>query len=116
MNRSSARGVVDPGIQAGPGAGAIPRARMTSCKRVEYSGRVQGVGFRFTAERLAAGFPVRGYVRNMPDGSVELVAEGDSEAVDAFLRALAERMGPCIDSWRIADAGPSGERRFRIRY
>ena len=44
-----------------------------------YEGRVQGVGFRYTARRIAAGFDVAGYVRNLADGRVELVASGDDE-------------------------------------
>ena len=43
-----------------------------------YSGHVQGVGFRYTVKSVAAGFEVNGTVRNLPDGRVELVAEGDS--------------------------------------
>src|SRR5471030_2081507 len=52
---------------------AANRRRM----KVFYSGRVQGVGFRYTARTVAAGFEITGYVRNLPDGRVELVAEGD---------------------------------------
>lgn len=89
---------------------------MTICKRVEYSGRVQGVGFRLTAERLAADFGVSGYVRNRIDGSVELLVEGEADVVSAFLQNLADRMAPYIETTRIADAEPSGETRFRIRY
>jgi len=44
---------------------------------VFFSGTVQGVGFRFTAQRIARGFDVTGYVRNLPDGRVELEAEGE---------------------------------------
>ena len=44
-----------------------------------YSGRVQGVGFRYTAKTVAAGFEITGTVRNLPDGRVELVAEGARE-------------------------------------
>lgn len=58
--------------------------------RVHYEGRVQGVGFRYTARRVAAGFDVAGYVRNLPDGRVELVASGEDGEVDAFLQALRE--------------------------
>src|SRR5207245_6186322 len=53
-------------------------AAMTTVSRhVYYSGQVQGVGFRYTAQQLAAGFAVSGFVRNLPNGDVELVAEGD---------------------------------------
>jgi acylphosphatase len=62
------------------------------CRRVYYSGRVQGVGFRFTSLHLARGFDVAGYVRNLPDGRVELVAEGDRAEIDAFLEAVRDAM------------------------
>lgn len=67
-------------------------------KRVQalFSGRVQGVGFRFTAERLARGFPVAGYVRNLPHGDVEVVSEGEEKSVQEFLAALRETFGANI--------------------
>jgi acylphosphatase len=58
--------------------------------QVFYEGRVQGVGFRYTARRVAAGFEVAGHVRNLPDGRVELVASGDGSEVDAFLAAIRD--------------------------
>ena len=61
-------------------------------KEVVFTGRVQGVGFRYTAHSLSRGFTVAGFVRNVPDGSVELVAEGPAEEVEGFLMALKERM------------------------
>jgi acylphosphatase len=56
--------------------------------RVFYSGRVQGVGFRYGARAAACGFEVTGFVRNLPDGRVELVAEGEEVEVQAFLAAI----------------------------
>jgi acylphosphatase len=55
-----------------------------------YSGHVQGVGFRYTARSVAAGFEVTGTVRNLPDGRVELVAEGPKGELEAFQRAIRE--------------------------
>lgn len=55
-----------------------------------FSGSVQGVGFRFTAERLARRFPVTGFVRNLPNGKVELVAEGEERTLQEFLAAVRE--------------------------
>jgi acylphosphatase len=55
---------------------------------VFYSGRVQGVGFRYTAKALAHGFEVTGTVRNLPDGRVELLAEGDRPELEAFREAI----------------------------
>jgi acylphosphatase len=86
------------------------------CKRVLYSGRVQGVGFRYTAQGLAAGYPVAGYVRNLPDGDVELMAEGEAESVEAFLGAVARRMAGYINHTTFQDATPTGQPGFRIRH
>ncbi len=58
--------------------------------RILYSGQVQGVGFRYTARTVATGFSVTGIVRNLPDGRVELVAEGAKEELDAFRQAIRE--------------------------
>ena len=55
-----------------------------------YSGRVQGVGFRYTTKVTACGFEVTGIVRNLADGRVEMVAEGTRTELDAFRRALQD--------------------------
>lgn len=57
---------------------------------VLYTGKVQGVGFRATVRRLACGYDVTGLVRNLPDGRVELVAEGEKPELEAFLQGIAE--------------------------
>jgi len=53
------------------------------------SGEVQGVGYRFFAQRIAARHQVVGYVRNLPDGRVEVHAEGSPEGVEGFKHDLA---------------------------
>ena len=58
--------------------------------RVLYSGHVQGVGFRYTARMVAAGFDVTGTVRNLADGRVELVAEGAKSELEAFRQAIRD--------------------------
>jgi acylphosphatase len=55
-----------------------------------YSGHVQGVGFRYTARWLARGFEVTGLVRNLLDGRVELVAEGERAELEAFQQAIRD--------------------------
>ncbi len=55
-----------------------------------YSGHVQGVGFRYTVRQVATGFEVAGTVRNLPDGRVELVAEGQRAELEAFRQAIRE--------------------------
>lgn len=64
---------------------------MSRCRlQVNYVGSVQGVGFRYTVKTLAAGFEVTGTVRNLPDGRVELLAEGLKDEVSAFQQAIRE--------------------------
>ncbi len=62
-------------------------------RRVLFFGRVQGVGFRYTAQSLAAGFAISGYVCNLADGRVELVSEGDRREIDRFIAAIQAEMG-----------------------
>ena len=59
-------------------------------KQVIFEGRVQGVGFRYTVKDLSRGFEVCGWVRNLPDGTVELQAMGESDEVEAFIKEIAE--------------------------
>jgi acylphosphatase len=77
--------------------------------QVYYSGTVQGVGFRWTAMRAAAGHAVAGYVRNLPDGRVEVVAEGSAAEVAAFLAELAERLGDYISGQAVTQGPATGE-------
>ncbi|MGH7226252.1 MAG: acylphosphatase, partial [Gemmataceae bacterium] len=76
---------------------------------------VQGVGFRYTTQALAAGHPIAGYVRNLPSGEVELVIEGEDSAVEAFLAAVARRMAGYISNTTVQDAASTGQRGFQIR-
>jgi acylphosphatase len=85
------------------------------CKRLIFFGRVQGVGFRYTAHALAGDFAVAGYVRNLHDGSVELVAEGAQDQVDAFLNAVTDRMGDTIRRVTVQDQQTFGFQGFEIR-
>jgi acylphosphatase len=59
-------------------------------RQVFYEGRVQGVGFRYTARNVAKGYDVCGWVRNLPDGRVELQAAGEPDEVRGFLTAISE--------------------------
>jgi acylphosphatase len=86
--------------------------------RVEiiYSGRVQGVGFRYTVKSLVPGFDVLGTVRNLPDGRVELCAEGERSELEAFQQAIRESgLGGLIKSESVQWLGPRGDfRGFEI--
>ena len=90
----------------------------TQQRIVCFTGNVQGVGFRYTALRVARGFPrVTGYVRNLPDGRVELVAEGPSEAVDDLVAEVKARMSAHIRRTELRRTKPTGALRgFGIRY
>jgi len=67
-------------------------------KRIRYTGRVQGVGFRATTHATASGFAVTGWVRNEPDGSVLVEAQGTRDAVEAFIDAVGSKMDRFIAS------------------
>mgnify|MGYP000911932771 CR=1 FL=1 len=81
-----------------------------------YSGRVQGVGFRYQTKQLSMGFEVTGMVRNLPDGRVELVAEGNEEELNAFRSAVRESgLQGLIRGEEVKWSGSSGEfRGFEI--
>lgn len=89
---------------------------MLTARRYVISGRVQGVGYRFFARDAAAREGIHGWVRNLPNGTVEVHAEGDAEAMLRFEMAL--RRGPRsarIDEVIVDPAPPSGTwDRFRI--
>lgn len=59
-------------------------------KQIFYTGRVQGVGFRFSVKQLAKGFEVTGWVRNLPDGRVELQAMGEEEEIEEFIQEIKD--------------------------
>lgn len=81
-----------------------------------YSGRVQGVGFRYTVKSLSAGFEVTGFVRNLADGRVELVAEGARDELVAFQRAVQDsEVGPFVKHEQVAwEPATGGFRGFEI--
>jgi acylphosphatase len=82
---------------------------MRVARRYTISGRVQGVGFRFFTEDAARREGLHGWVRNLPDGRVEIAAEGDEESVDRFERHV--RHGPPgarIDTVEVDHVGPIG--------
>ena len=86
--------------------------------RAVYRGRVQGVGFRFTTLEISRAYDVTGNVRNMPDGSVQLEAEGERETVEAFLAKIASTMASNIraeQQTQLSIRGPGGEDSFDIR-
>ncbi|MBX3425092.1 MAG: acylphosphatase [Pirellulales bacterium] len=78
-------------------------------REAHYRGRVQGVGFRYTARTIAGRYRVTGYVENLTDGRVHLVAEGEPAEVDDFLAAVADEMSGNIRDATVDALAASGE-------
>ena len=76
---------------------------------VYFSGHVQGVGFRYTTRNVALNHRVAGYVRNLDDGRVEVVAEGEEAELKAFVEAVCESMSGYVKSHTIDRGAASGE-------
>ena len=87
-------------------------------RHVFYEGRVQGVGFRYTTRRIATGFEVTGWVRNLDDGRVEMRVTGDEEEVLAFLQAIRDsELGSHIKNETVLTVPPQREvKGFEITY
>ncbi len=80
--------------------------------KVLYSGHVQGVGFRYTVCSLARGYEVTGTIRNLPDGRVELLVEGEMAEAEAFRQAIRESgLGPVIRQEVAQESEATGELR-----
>ncbi|MEM7313724.1 MAG: acylphosphatase [Planctomycetota bacterium] len=85
-------------------------------REVFYSGRVQGVGFRYQTTQVASRFDVVGFVRNLPDGRVHLVAEGQKSELDGFLTAMNEALAAYIRHHSVEDHPAKHEfQSFEIR-
>lgn len=88
----------------------MPQVATECCRRhCFFKGRVQGVGFRYSTRNMAINYDVTGFVRNLPDGRVELVAEGPKSEVESFLGAITDRMRAYIQSIDDRDEPTSGE-------
>ena len=86
-------------------------------RTVHFTGRVQGVGFRYTACEVARSFSVAGFVKNLPDGRVQMVAEGEPGEVSRFQDAVADAMGGRITEVSGQDSPVTGEfSSFSIAY
>jgi len=84
---------------------------------VKFTGRVQGVGFRWNVKDVSTGNSVTGYVKNLSDGSVEMLAEGEEEEVLSFLVAVEERMlGFVTERSQVARKGERQFPDFKITY
>jgi acylphosphatase len=71
--------------------------------KIIFSGRVQGVGFRYRAEEFAAKFQIKGSVRNLADGSVELIAQGPQDNINKLQNSLSNYFGEKIESMDVQE-------------
>lgn len=92
-------------------------------KVIFYSGRVQGVGFRYTTANLAKRFEVAGYVQNLPDGKVRLDVQGSNDQVRGLLDAVDQAMAGNIKAKDVTDGAfdpalgdPREPEAFGVRY
>ena len=90
---------------------------MAERRTIHFAGEVQGVGFRATTLQLARRTAVGGLVRNLPDGRVELVAEGEPAEINLLLRNVREHFGSMIhDVTSAKSPATGGFDSFSIRY
>jgi len=76
-----------------------------------YSGRVQGVGFRFKTYQIASGYSVTGFVRNLDDGRVEIFAQGDENEVKEFVTEVKRLLSPFIKN--VQDSYEKQSRKYK---
>jgi len=102
-----------PTVNATSAQPGVPVHRCTC----HFTGRVQGVGFRYTAQNIALQYDVGGYVRNLPDGRVEVVMEGPDPEIDGLIDSLKQKMNCYIQRLERHLDPPTGEfNRFSIRH
>jgi acylphosphatase len=92
---------------------------MQTHRQIFYAGRVQGVGFRYSVKQIAAGYEVTGWVRNLPDGRVELTASGELDELEDFIEAIVQsHLGTHIKEVAVREADPPARvpQGFEIRH
>ncbi|MFH1846241.1 MAG: acylphosphatase [Candidatus Omnitrophota bacterium] len=91
--------------------------QQTERVRVIYSGNVHGVGFRFTAERVALKSGVTGFAKNLPDGTVEIVGEGSRKDLRNFMENIRHSMSAYISDYNLEWESAEGKfSSFEIRF
>ena len=86
-------------------------------KRIVYSGHVQGVGFRYSVARVATNYDLTGYVKNLSNGSVEIVLEGQPTEIQSLIDSLKQEMGVYIRQTQVHDESANNEfDDFSIKY
>ena len=74
-----------------------------------FFGRVQGVGFRYTCKTVAESHPVAGWVKNLPDGSVEMIVEGEQSAIRIYVDDVCFKTHGRVDDRRITKGDATSE-------
>ncbi len=88
-----------------------------AARHVIFIGRVQGVGFRFTAHRMAHRHQLTGFVRNLPDGTVEMLVQGPAGDIDDCIRDIKDYFGDYLRETRIEEIPPDPQHTdFRITF
>jgi acylphosphatase len=86
-------------------------------KHIIFSGQVQGVGFRFTAFNIAHRHQLTGFVRNLLDGTVEMLAQGSAQAIDDCTRDIVEEFSGYIRETEIKEIPPNPQyKNFKITF
>ena len=86
-------------------------------KQIIFKGRVQGVGFRYTTHRVASRYDLSGFVRNLPDGSVEALLQGTAPNIQACLNDLKDTFGGYLRDINTTDQPVNPQYHdFRITY
>ncbi len=78
-------------------------------REIYFSGRVQGVGFRYTTRAIAARYPLSGFVQNLSDGRVLLVVEGTAQVIEPFVAAIEAEMDRYIAERQLTILPATGE-------
>jgi len=88
-----------------------------SAKHIIFIGRVQGIGFRFTAHNMANRHRLTGWVRNLPDGTVEMLAQGLSDDIDDCLRDINNTLAGYIRETKVEEITPNTQYKdFKITF
>ena len=85
------------------------KANLDERQTVLFSGRVQGVGFRFTTRSIARDYAITGTVRNLSDGRVELIVEGKQAEIQQFVGMIEQRMNNHISQQQTTTSTPQNQ-------
>jgi acylphosphatase len=88
-----------------------------TAKHIIFSGRVQGIGFRFTVLNIANQYQLTGFVRNLPDETVEMLAQGNPDDITNCIRDIQESFAGYITETTIEEATPNPQyKTFKITF